>query len=120
MSKYFNEEKAKLYQLIRLQLQEGKQRGAQWMIRMRNTMTDEVFPLYVGDGRSPRQEFFRYLQLNGDNFDPFECYDYSKNMEDQVTQDRTVNWDRNLPVQTGHFTNVQKFMGSGPKVSDDK
>lgn len=117
MSTYFNEDKLKAAPTIRLQLQEGIQRGAQWMIRMRNTVTNEVFPLYVGDGRSPRQEFSRYLQVNGDNFDPFECYDFSQNLEDQVSLDVTTNWDRHLPVQTGHFTNVQVFMGSGPKVS---
>ena len=111
MSKYFNEEKAKLYPLIRLQLQEGKQRGAQWMIRMKNLMTGEIFPLYVGDGRSPRQEFARYLQVNGDNFDPIECYDYTKNMEDQVTQDQTSNWDKSLPIWTGNFTGVIPYDG---------
>lgn len=111
MSKYFNEEKSKIYPLIRLQLQEGRQRGAQWMIRMRNTMTDEVFPLYVGDGRSPKQEFINYVAANGDNFDPIECYDFSKNMEDQVTQDRTVNWDQNLPIWTGNYTATVPYDG---------
>jgi hypothetical protein len=104
VSKYFNEEKAKLYPLIRLQLQQGKERGAQWMIRIRNTLTGEIFPYYVGDNRTPKQEFIAYVAANGDNFDPIECYDYTMNMEDQVTQDRTVNWDKNLPIWTGNFT----------------
>lgn len=115
MSQYFNEDKLKLAPQIRIQLQEGRQRGAQWMIRLRNTMTNEVLSLFVGDGRSPRQEFVRYLAINGDNFDPFECYDFSKDLEDQVSQDRTTNWDRDLPVQTGHFTNTVPYSGFGPK-----
>jgi len=116
MSQYWNEEKRKLYPVIRQQLQEGRVRGAQWMIRMRNTMTDEVFPLYVGDGRSPRQEFARYLAIHGDNFDPIECYDYSKDLSNQVDNDQNSNWDEELPVQTGNFTNTVAFPGSGPSI----
>jgi hypothetical protein len=106
VSKYFNEEKSKLYPLIRQQIREGLERGAEWMIRMRNTTTGEVFPLYVGNGRNPKQEFVRYVEANGDNFDPIECYDFSKNLEDQVTQDNNQNWDRGLPIERGNFSMV--------------
>ena len=84
---------------------------------MRNTATDEIFPLYVGDNRSPRQAFVRYLAIHGDNFDPFECYDLSKDLENQVQDDRCSNWDRQLPVQGG-FSNTFPYEGTGPNIKD--
>lgn len=120
MSVFFNEDKMAQRATIAAQLQEGRQRGAEWMIRMRNTITGEIFPLYVGNGRNPIREFAAYVEKHGNNFDPIECYDYQKDLGYQIIEDRTVNWDRQLPVQTGHFTNVQKFSGTGPKVDDDK
>lgn len=104
---------------IQAQLMEGRQRGAQWMIRMKNTLTGEIFPLYVGDGRSPRQEFAHYVAVNGPDFDPIECYDFSKNLQDQVSDDQCSNWDEQLPVQTGNFSGVVPFMGVGPHMAPD-
>lgn len=119
MSQFFNEDKMAQRATIAAQLQEGRQRGAEWMIRMRNTQTGEIFPLYVGNGRSPSQEFARYVAQNGDNFDPFECYDFSKDLGYQIIEDRTSNWDRQLPVQTGNFTNVVPYNGSGPNMPNE-
>lgn len=104
---------------IQQQLIAGRQQGAEWMIRMKNTLTGEVFPVYVGNGRSPRQEFANYVARNGPNFDPIECYDFSKNLQDQVSDDICQNWDKQLPVQTGNFSGVVPFTGVGPNMPPD-
>jgi len=105
VSKYFNEEKMKIAPLLRQWAREGLERGAEWMIILKPT-SGEIFPLYVGDGRTPRQTFFQYLQINGNSFDPVECYDFTKNIEDQISQDNNQNWDRGLPVERGNFSLV--------------
>lgn len=119
MSQFFNEEKMAVRNIIREQLQEGRERGAQWMIRMRNTSTGVIFPLYVGSERTPIQEFSAYVAANGNNFDPIECYDFSKDLGYQLIEDRTSNWDRQLPVQTGNFTGVVPFTGVGPNMPNE-
>lgn len=119
MSQFFNENKMAVKAIIQAQLQEGRQRGAEWMIRMRNTITGEIFPLYVGGARTPIQEYSLYVSKNGDNFDPIECYDFQKDLGYQLIEDRTSNWSRDLPVQTGNFTNVVPFTGVGPKMPNE-
>ena len=89
------------------------------MIRMQNKTTGEIFPLYVGNGRTPIQEFANYVAKHGDNFDPIECYDFQKDLQDQINYDRTVNWDRQLPVQTGNFSGVVPFTGVGPNMPNE-
>ena len=91
------------------------------MIRMRNTTTDEVFPLYVDPKRSARQEFARYIEQNGTGFDPIECYDFNIDLENQVQADRTVNWDEHLSVQTGPITGVVPgpIGNEGPNMPND-
>lgn len=115
MAQGFNEDKIKAAPDIRRQLFEGRQRGAAYMLRMRNTNTDEVFVLYVERRIGPRQAFHNFVTKNGYNFDPFECYDMDEDLENQVLADRTVNWDKNLPVQTGPFSAVVPWVGLGPK-----
>ena len=119
MPMYFNEAKMAQRATITAQLIEGRQRGAEWMIRMQNRTTGEIFPLYVGNGRKPQAEFANYVNKNGDNFDPIECYDFSKDLQDQINQDRTENWDRQLPVQSGNFSNVVPFTGVGPNMPNE-
>jgi len=119
MSRFSNEAKIKIRPQIRQEIQEGLQLGAQWMIRMRNTATEEVFALYVGNGRSPRQEFARYLALHGDNFDPFECYDFSQNIEHQIIQDSTTNWDHPTSPPSGNYSQVVPYNGAGPHAKDE-
>jgi hypothetical protein len=119
MSQFFNEEKMAVRNIIREQLQEGRQRGAQWMIRMRNTMTGQIFPLYVGSERGPSAEYAAYVAANGNHFDPIECYDFSKDLGYQLIEDRTANWDRQLSVQSGNFTNAVPFTGVGPSMPNE-
>ena len=89
------------------------------MIRMQNTSTGEIFPLYVERRIGPRQAFANYVNQNGTHFDPIECYDMDIDLENQVAADRTVNWDKALPVQTGPFSGVMPFHGTGPHTDDD-
>lgn len=114
MSQGFNEDKIAAAPEIRRQLLYARQHGASHMIRMRNTNTDEVFPLYVQARTGARQTFHDYVTKNGTHFDPFECYDMDLDLENQVLADRTVNWDKNLPVQTGPYSAVVPWVGLGP------
>jgi hypothetical protein len=119
MSQGFNEDKLAKANLIRDQLRQGRQMGAGHMIRMVNTSTGEEFPLYVDPKRSPRDAFAQFIEKNGTNYDPIECYDFDVDLENQVLADRTTNWDRHLPVQTGPFSGVVPWTGEGPKKPPD-
>jgi hypothetical protein len=118
MSKYFNEKKMKIAPLLRQWAKEGLELGAEWMIIM-EVPSGEIFPLYAGKNGNPREVFAKYLTVNGTDFNPIECYDFTKNIEAQISTDVNQVWDRERPIQSGNFTNVQKFMGTGPKMDDD-
>ena len=115
MSQGFNEDKLGKAELIRNQLRRGREMKAGHMIRMVYTDTGDEFPLYVDPKRTPRDAFAQFIEKNGTNFDPIECYDFDKDLENQVLADRTVNWDRDLPVQTGPISGVLPWVGLGPK-----
>jgi len=118
MATGFNEQKLREQPLIRLQLQDARRRNAGHMLRLRNTVTDEIFILLVQRGTGPIQAFSTYVEKNGDNFDPFECYDMDVDLEAQVQAHRTVNWDKPLSVQTGPFSGVVPWDGFGPNMSN--
>ena len=99
---FFNDLKQVHAFIIRKQLFEGREQGACWMIRMRDIRTGDIFPLYA-DSAGPRKTFSDYIAANGSFFDPFECYDYSKNLELQIAEDSCQNWDRQLPVQKNYL-----------------
>jgi len=86
------------------------------MLRIRNTDTNEIFHLYVERRIGPRKAFSDYVEANGYNFDPIECYDFDINLEIQVLADRAVNWDKDLSVQTGPISAVAPFDGQGPNM----
>lgn len=106
MSQGFNEEKLRKAPTIRLWLQDARRNGAEHMIILRSQTTGEEFPLLSGNGRGPRKTFSDYLDRHPGDFDPIECYDMSIDLENQVLQDSTQNWDRHLSVQTGPISGV--------------
>jgi hypothetical protein len=114
MSAGFNEEKIAAAPEIRRQLFEARQKGAAYMIRLQNRNTGEITPLLVQRGTPPRYAFAAYIETHGMHFDPIECYDMDLDLENQVLADRTVNWDKTLPVQTGPYTPVVPWDGLGP------
>ena len=113
MSKGFNEKKLAQAERIRDDLRAARTANATHVIRIINTDTDAEIVLQVASG-NPRQAFADFVTANGTNFNPIECYDMSVDLENQVQLDRTVNWDTNLPVQTGPFSAVFPFGGNGP------
>lgn len=114
MATGFNEEKLRVAPLIRLQLQDARRRKAGHMLRIQNTTTEEIFVLLVQRGTGPIQAFSDYVEENGTNFDPIECYDMDVDLEAQVQAHRTVNWDKPLSVQTGPISAVAPWNGLGP------
>lgn len=86
------------------------------MLRIRDTDTDTVFHLYVERRIGPRKAFSDYVEQNGYHFEPIECYDFDLDLENQVQADRTVNWDKQLSVQTGPISGVVPFDGQGPNM----
>jgi len=69
----------------------------------------------------PRQAFSIWVEKNGYHFDPIECYDFDLDLENQVLADRTVNWDKNLSVQTGPISGVVPgpIGNEGPHMPND-
>jgi hypothetical protein len=118
MSRGFNETKLAKAGQIRLKLQEGRTRGAGFMIRMENTDTEEEFYVFLPPRTPPRLGFQQYCTRHGHNFNPLECYDFEEDLENQVLADSTQNWDRTLPVQTGNFSGVVPYLGEGPNMPD--
>lgn len=118
MSRGFNEDKLAIAGEIRLKLQEGRQRGAGFMLRLENTDTQEHLYVFLPPRTPPRQGFQQYCDRHGHNFNPLECYDFEEDLENQVLADSTQNWDRTLPVQTGPFSGVVPYQGEGPNMPD--
>ena len=115
MSRGFDDDKIAAAPGIRVILQDARRRGASHMIRLQNINTGEVISLLVQKRDGPRKAFSDYIAKHGNHFNPIECYDMDKDLENQVLADRTVNWDKELPVQTGPFSAVVPWSGLGPK-----
>jgi len=114
----FNEAKMAKAGQIRLKLQEGRQGGAGFMLRLEDSATGEEIYHFLPPRTPPRQGFQIYCDRHGHNFNPLECYDFEEDLENQVLASSTQNWDRTLPVQTGPFSGVVPYQGEGPNMPD--